>query len=232
MSIPLFFAMTREEIQKSAVLPSKIAWMSCHFSPDGPGLVDLPQKLPPDSMLILDDRIALNGHNETLIAHQLAQAVDELRCRYLLLDFQREGGDALVQTILQTVPCPTGVTPPYADLLDCPVFLPPVPLHVSMEDYFKPWQGKEIWLEAALDGADIIVTKKGSVIIPVPFPEMPDQAHHSLELNCHYTITVEPERIRFSLFRTLEDLQDLIANARPHITLSAGLFQELRFLAF
>ena len=227
MSIPLFFAMTGAEIQKNAVLPSRIAWMSCHFSPYGPGLVDLPWKLPPDSMLILDDRIPLNGHNEVFIARQLAQAVEELRCRYLLLDLQREGADTLVQEISQTVPCPIGVPPHYAKDLDCPVFLPPVPLNVPMEEYFRPWGKRQIWLEVALDGADIIVTGTGSTVTPVPFPELPKQAHPESALNCHYSVKVEPEQIRFSLFRTLEDVQNLLHHAQQfNVTLSAGLFQE------
>lgn len=228
MSIPLFFAMTGNEIQKHPALPPKIAWMSCHFSPHGPGLVDLPRRLPPDSMLILDDSIPIKGHDPALVAGTLAQAARELRCAYILLDFQRPGGEEMAESIVRESPRPVGVTLPYARELNCPVFLPPVPPHILIKDYIAPWQGRELWLELALDGSEAVVTGDGCRFTSVPFPVIGQTAHHAQELNCHYTVTTDPERILFSLYRTSDDLSALVHEADAlDITLAVGLYQEL-----
>ena len=55
MAIAPFLAMTAAETRNHSVLPPKIAWMACHFSPYGLGLSNLPQRLPPHALLLLDD---------------------------------------------------------------------------------------------------------------------------------------------------------------------------------
>lgn len=228
MSIPLFFAISREDIQKNPDLPANIAWMSCHFSPVGPGLTDLPRHLPRGAMLILDDRIPMRGHQPELIVEQLRSAVTELACGWLLLELQREGQPLPVERIIREVPCPVGVTPGYAAGMDCAVFLPPVPPHMPLVEYLKPWAGRQLWLEVALDGADVTVTPTGSTVTPVPFPEVPVSSHQDQELCCHYTISTQKDAARFSLFRTPDDIEaQLLQAENTNITLATGLYQEL-----
>lgn len=232
MSIPLFFAMSGEDIQKNVAPPPHIAWMSCHFSPYGPGLVDFPYQLPKDSMLILDDRIPMDGHDPDLIIRQLRAAVSELQCSYLLLELQQKNTAVPVERIVKEVPCAVGVTPHYAKGIDCAVFLPPVPPHITLSSYLTPWLDRQIWLEVALDGTDLTVTSTGSTITPVPFPEEKMSAHRDEALCCHYSISTQPEAACFSLYRTLNDIEELLRQA-PHnnITLAIGLYQELSPLA-
>ena len=55
MAMEPYLAMTAGEIRGASVLPRRTGWLSCHFSPSGAGLSNLPVALPPGSLLILDD---------------------------------------------------------------------------------------------------------------------------------------------------------------------------------
>ena len=231
MSIPLFFAATAQEIRSIATFPPKIGWMSCHFSPSGSGLTDWPRTLPPDSMLILDDRIPITIHEPKVVASQLTQVVEELRCSHVLLDWQRPvtriANDTLDEIMLR-LPCPVAVTDTYARDGRCAVFLPPVPPHIMPEIYLSPWIGREIWLEVALDGTTATVTSDGCQVTPVPYPEPMAPDHPSTELHCHYHATVDSERIQFHLHRTREDIKNLLTDCEHYgVTLAVGLYQEL-----
>ncbi len=231
MAIPLFLAMTGWEIRKNAEFSQNIAWMACHFSPYGTGLSNLPNALPPGSMVILNDRTPVCGHDPALIAAQLAAVVEENQCMGVLLDFQRPDEQetaAIAEILVQELNCPVGVSHYYAQKLSCPVFLPPVPLHVLPEEYLAPWQGREIWLECALDGATITVTAEGSAVTPLPYPELENYRHRDANLCCHYEIDITEKRAQFHLSRTHDDLHDLLAIAEKiNVTHAIGLFQEL-----
>ena len=124
MALTLYLAMTCAEIQNCHSLPAHIAWMACHFSPYGNGLSNIPQQLPEDSVLILNDRIPPQGHDPKLVAAQLAQTAEKHSVARILLDFQRPDYDetaAVVSEVLQVAPCPTAVTPAYASQHTCPV---------------------------------------------------------------------------------------------------------------
>lgn len=229
MAIELFLAMTAAEFAGNTPLPPKIAWMACHFSPYGTGLSNLPRILPEGAMVILNDRTPICGHDPERIAEQLL----ELNCSSLLLDFQRTKEPrtaAVVQTILEALPCPVGVSECYAANLDCPIFLPPVPPQLPPEEYLAPWQGREIWLEAALDTVQLAVTPAGCRISAADPPET--LTHRDSHLFCHYRTDVSPDEIRFTLRRTEADLQALLAAGNLGIGRAVGLFQELgRFQA-
>lgn len=228
MSIPLFFAMSGEDMQKNPDISTNTAWMSCHFSPCGSGLTDLPTHLPPNGMLILDDRIPMDRHDPDLIRTQLLRTVEKLKCSYLLLELQRKDTRIPVEAIVKSCSCPVGVTPHYAESPDCAVFLPPVPPHIPLPEYIAGWKGRRLWLEMALDGVDITVTPQGSTIAPVPFPEPQSPAHRDKALCCHYTLTAQPELARFSLYRTRDDIKLLLTQAeQAHIQLAIGLYREL-----
>ena len=229
MGIPHYLAMTAAEFRGCAQLPAHAAWMACHFSPYGTGLTNLPASLPEGSLLILNDRTPVHGHNAGRIFDQLTGAIEVLKSSGLLLDLQRgsEEAPAIVQRLL-ALPCPVIVSDTYARELDCPVFLPPVPLRKTVEEHIEKWKGREIWLDTALDGEVVTVTEKGSTAAPLPLGETPECPLTDKELHCRYRIDLTNDRARFTLRRTLEDIENQLADAEKyHITAAVGLWQEL-----
>ncbi len=232
MPSALYLAMTAAEIGTNSSLPLNLAWMACHFSPYGTGLSNLPQALPAGSMLILNDRTPVADHDPEVIVSQLQDITENFGCSRLLLDFQRPGETRtrqIAERILQELPCPVAVSEYYTEGLDCPIFLPPVPLWKTAEEYIKPWTGREIWLEAALDGAQITVTEQGATFLPCPAPEAP-LPHFDNDLCCHYGTELTDSAAVFTLQRTRDDLQKLLNN--ENIACFVGLYQELFPLSF
>lgn len=230
MEIPFFLAMTAEELRGCSSAPERMAWMACHFSPYAAGLTDLPKALPPRSLLILDDCIPIHKHDPQLIVRQLKMALAELNCAALLLDFQREDepkAASLAKQICSELRCPVAVSEAYAKVLDCPVFLAPLPPHLPPQQLLSPWQGRELWLDAACTSVCLTVTESGCErSLPTTLPT--EGLHHDKDLCCHYSITVQPEKICFTLFRTKDDLADLTKAISPlGVTHAVGLFQEL-----
>ena len=230
MAIMPFLAMTAAEIAKKEALPEKLAWMACHFSPYGLGLSNLPRTLPPGSLLMVDDITPIRGHDFRIILDQLAERTEALNCSGILLDFQRPGSEetaALVAVLTQDLPCPVAVSHLYAGAGSFPVFLPPVPLSVPPEDHLAPWQGREIWLELALDGEEIIVTAEGAAFTHLPYPSPSEMGFRDEALCCHYRCIQEEDSVKFLLWRTEEDLEKLMKKAEDSgITSAVGLYQE------
>lgn len=231
MAIPLFLAMTGAELQKNGPFPSNIAWMACHFSAYGTGISNAPEDLEPGSMVILNDRTPICGHDPERVADQMAQLAERVHAGAILLDFQRPDmpeAAAIASLVVQRCPCPVGVTEYYAHNLDCPVFLSPVPPHVPLAQHLEAWQGREVWLEIALDGTEILVSPEGCTYTPCPFSTPAERSHLDAQLHCHYEIVTAPEQICFRLFRTVEDLDSLVdAAAQMGVTRAVGLYQEL-----
>ena len=228
MAIPFYLAMTAAEFSRCDRLPQRIGWMSCQFSPGGKGLSNLPASLPADSLLILDDQTAPDGHDKDLIRQQLAEIIDANHCAGLLLDFQRpdDPQTARIAEELLSLPCPVCVSHLYAKELSCPVFLPPCPLTVPLSEHLAPWDGREIWLEAATDSAVITVRETGSHFSPLsPDGDFP---HEDTRLHCRYRIEILPKEVRFHLQRTREDLDQLLVDAAAQgVQCAVGLWQEL-----
>lgn len=230
MAIARYFAMTAAEIRGNDQLPPGIAWMACHFSPYGTGLSNLPKALPAGSLLILNDRTPICGHDAVRIARQLEERVEALNCRGLLLDLQRPGEPettALVRHLADTLSCPMAVSDLYAQGLDCPAFLPPVPQDVPLKAYLAPWQGREIWLEMALDGAVLTLTEESAATAPLSPSEHPEGGHREVALHCHYQIELSEADVKFTLWRAEEDLEKLLEEAEGFgVTTAVGLYQE------
>ena len=91
MALTRYLAMTAAEIEAEPALPPKIGWMACHFSPYGRGLSNIPGKLPEDSLLLVNDRTPIRGHDPVRVAEELREAIGQFRCAGVLLDFQRPG---------------------------------------------------------------------------------------------------------------------------------------------
>ena len=230
MATETILAMTAAEIANSTDLPSKIGWMACQFSPYSTGLSNLPQWLPENSLLILNDLTPIHGHDPERIGQQLAERLKTLHCCGLLLDFQRPDcaeTRSVIGHLLQVLPCPVVVSDCYAKEYDCPVFLTPAPPSCPLEEHIRPWAGRDIWLEIGLDGEQIRLTEKGSSFVPLPRFIPPDTGHHNAVLHCHYQTNVA-EDVRFTLWRTKEDFAELLDEAEKlGILKTVGLYQEL-----
>lgn len=230
MAIPLYLAQTTAEMRICEKIPDRVGWMACHFSPYGTGLTNLPKDLPPHSLLILNDRTPIHGHDANRIFDQLHETVQKFQCTALLLDFQRRGcseSGQLAEKLL-SLPCPVCVSESYAEKLECPVFLPPIPLDQTPNKYLQAWQGREIWLEAALDTLMITVTETGSQYTPLQHGDEPEYPHFDDSLLCHYSIQLLPKKAVFTLQRSKEDLRTLLEKVESHgVTRAVGLWQEL-----
>jgi hypothetical protein len=230
MAFPLYFALTGAEFHLCNAPPNHCGWLACHFSPYGTGITNIPQNLPNDSMLILDDSTPINGHDQALIKTQIQELLSCGTIDSVLLDFQRPPTDESLgmAKALTVLPCPVAVSESYAKDLSCPVFLPPPPLHLPLHTYIAPWQGREIWLEAALGQECVAVTKEG-LCTDRPWTHSDNPAHFSQELACHYKIVPLEDEIRFLFHRTREDLDALLALAESlGISRAVGLYQELQ----
>lgn len=229
MAIPLYLAMTAAEFSRCGDLPERLAWMSCRFSPCGKGLSNLPPALPEGALLILDDQNTPDGHDADLIRQQLLHIITENRCCGLLLDFQHPGDTRLgtIAKALMALPCPVCVSHFYARELDCPVFLPPCPLTVPLAAYLAPWQGREIWLEAALEQKQIVITEKGSSIFPSDIALDTEHVFYDEGLRCRYQTQIDTGKVCFTLHRGKDELHALLEDARQlGINNAIGLYQE------
>ena len=230
MAIACYLAMTAAEMRMACQPSAHIAWMACHFSPYGTGLSNLPKALPSGSVLMLNDRTPIHGHDPEWIGKQLRQSVQNLGCRGVLLDFQRpeqKETAALVSYLVEKNAFPLAVSQSYGAELDCPILLPPVPLDMGLETYLMPWQGREIWLELALDGMEIFLTETGAVRKPLEWAAQ-QSGQKEEKLHCHYRAAVMEQQAQFHLWRTTEDLQDLLVQAQTlGVAAGVGLYQEL-----
>ena len=233
MAERIYLAMTAGEFAALSSLPPYIGWMACHFSPYGTGLSNLPVSLPAGSLLILNDRIPICGHDPDRIAGQLLQLCEANQCSGILLDFQRSDipeTAALTALLARSAfPCPLSVSEPYASHSPGPVFLSACPHHISLEDHIAPWQGRELWLELARDAETITLTQSGAVTHGLPFGEIPAGGFEEQKLHCHYAVETTPSVARFTLWRTRADLEELAREAAGlGIHTLVGLYQDLK----
>lgn len=230
MGCPHYLAKTGAEFRLEDGSDRPAAWMACHFSPYGTGLSSLPRKLPPETLLMVDDITPIHGHDFGFIGEQLKERVEALKCGGVLLDFQRPGYpecEDLARHLSQVLPCPVCVSSLYAKALHTPVLLPPVPCSVSPQVYLKDWKGREIWLETALDGEEFTITEAGAAFSPLPRFSPAEGGFSEDHLFCHYKAEVSESEVTFTLWRTREDLERLLEEAEHlGVTLALGLYQE------
>ena len=231
MAIRTFLAMTAAEMCAAKQIPEQIGWMACHFSPYGTGLSNLPKELPPGSLLILNDRIPIHGHDPERIAAQLQNILSRQGCAGLLLDFQRPGcaeTARLAEHLSGRLPVPTAVSADYAGDFDGAVFLPPAPHHLPLVKHLAPWQGREIWLELAIDAEQIAVAETGVSAVPLSPFDIPEWGHREETLHCHYRAEIMEDAVKFTLWRTRENVDALLAEAEGlGVSTAVGLYQEL-----
>ncbi len=224
-----YLAMTAAEMRHAPMPAQKTAYMACHFSPYATGLSNLPDTLAEGSLIILNDRTPICGHDPQRIADQLTQLLDERSADGVLLDFQRPDCTetaALVQVLTTQLPCPLAVSQPYAGE-GIAVFLPPIPPDVPIEEALAPWKNREIWLDVAPGYTGITITPQGARDIPFACSET-GIWHTEPDLCCHYRIQTGSDHAQFFLFRTQEDIQNLLEKAKAYgVTNAVGLYQEL-----
>jgi len=230
MATEVYLAMTAADFCTGAPVSVRTGWLDCHFSPEERGLAGIPPALPAGSLLVLTDRLPIDGHDPLRIAGQLDQALAALDCRGLLLDFQRPGvqeAAELAAYLVCVLSCPVAVSEPYAPGLDCPVFLSPCPHHTHLKEHIAPWAGREVWLDLAVDGEVITLTPKGADISPLSLGNIPEGGHREESLHCHYAIETGADFARFTLWRTREDAQALAREAEGlGVRTLVGLWRE------
>lgn len=229
MALPLYLAMTEGEIA-AAPLSAGVAYMACHFAPYGNALTDIPQALPKGSLLILDDRIPVWGHDPDAVTAQLYETVTNFGCSGCLLDFQRAGVSLIkeiTKCIADALPCPVAVTEAYAEGSNCCVLVgAPLP-NLPLQEKAQLWKGRQLWLEAALETVRYTVTEDSSHRENVAQPSKPF-CQHDEALCCSYQVEVLQDRAIFTVSRTWEDLQKLMEQAeRMGFSRGVGLYQQL-----
>ena len=224
MAIERYLAMTGAEMASAAALPKKTAWMACHFSPYSTGLCNFPAALPKESLLILNDRTPICGHDPERVCRE---TISKLNCTGLLVDFlnppNRESL-ALTSYLAANLPVSLGLPPEYA-AAGCAVFVPAVPTLTPVSQYLSRWQGQEIWLELALGGQAVALKADGAHFGENRFPRK-GIIHADDALHCHYVIEEQQDAFIFHTWRTAEDLDALLEDA-GQIKFAVGLYQEL-----
>lgn len=229
MVLPLSLAMTATELATAPKCPC--AYMACHFSSEDAGLFGCPDTLPPDSILIIDDSIPPENHDISKIVKQLQEFAESLQIKGILLDFQKpdiEASRRFIYALLESVPCPVTVSAEYARDLSCSVFLPPPPLYRPLKDYLKPWDNREIWLDAALSCGKFLITPQGSEFLDDAVPPSRESFFEDNTLHCCYQIQHSGEQAEVYLWRTPEQLKTLLDEAANlGVSQAVGLYQEL-----
>ena len=225
----VYLAVTSREMEN--FLPKKAAYLSCHFSPSGQGLSNLPRCLPENSLLLLDDSMPVCGHSPGVVIKQLRDLVKDFSVKAVLLDFQGEKTEqlqAMAQEILRSTPCPVAITDAYAKGFGCPVFLSPPPADRSLEKHISKWLKQGVYLEIAPCSVKMEVTETGCRKTALPSSVAGNLLLHHENLCCHYDVEVFPDRAVFTLDRTKDDLAALAEKAMKLGVLgTVGLYQEL-----
>lgn len=225
----VFLAQTSREMEEFQ--PERTAYMACHFSPYSTGLSNTPQKIPENSILLLDDSTPVQGHDPNVVAEQLEELVKRFSVSAVLLDFQREENEdmwEMTSHILKALSCPVAVTEKYAKQQNCPVFLAPPPVNTSSQTYLAPWLKQGVYLELASNALQITVTNKGSTATALPFGPAQNFPLEDKKLCCHYNVEVLTDKAVFTLQRAKEDLVALTEEAyRLGVRGVLGLYQEL-----
>ena len=231
MPLPLYLAMTPEEIAWSSQIPHNFAYLSCHFSSTGTGLSNFPEQIPRNGILILDDSQQMDGHDPEQIAEELFTIPGFQNARGVVLDFQQPGkpeSAGMAEFLTKTLPCPVAVSHHYATALSGPVFLPPLPPDQTPDAYLSPWKHRPVWLEVALDAIQIHITESGAVRNYLPTHNESKHGFTDQTLGCHYKIAMESNAAVFTLYRTRSDLDTLLQTLSGGcIQMAIGLWQEL-----
>ena len=232
MFLPIYLAMTGREIAQYSGFSSTLCYMACHFSSSGPGLSNLPSHLPEGTILCIDDSTPIQNHNVNLITKQINELCKRVKSDSILLDFQRPDNpfaQDMVDSILESAPCPVAVSHIYAKDFDCPVFLPPLPFRLPLSAYLEPWNGKEVWLELGADKEMAIITEAGFGAERVHYIPEGSPYFRDSSLLCHYCTHIKQDHIAVYFHRTKRDMEELQQHAHQlGVCKFIGLLQQLQ----
>ena len=108
------------------------------------------------------------------------------------------------------------------------MLLSPAPVHIPLELYLKPWEGREIWLDAALSQESVKITPQGATVAAQFPPDGYTDGFYEETLRCRYRTDITPDQVIFTLFDTLETLEKKLELAASlGVTRAVGLWQEL-----
>lgn len=179
--------------------------------------------------MILNDRTPIHRHDPERIYEALEGLTAASGCPGVLLDFETKKipeAASLARYLEEKLTCPVIVCASYATEKSA-VFLPPVPLDMPLSDYLKPWQGREIWLDTALDALEIRLTEQGASRVPVFWEAPRDTDRTDARLHCRYRVALEENCARFTLYRTRETVEEMLQEAEASgVTAAVGLYQE------
>lgn len=232
MIFPIYLAITAQEFTHFEDFPSTLCYMACHFSASGAGLSNLPISLPAESILCIDDSTPISEHDPDIVTSQINNIVQTHHPYGILLDFQRPDNPQtfdMTKRIISSINCPVAVSHIYASELTCPVFLPPLPYRLTVEEYLKPWANREIWMELGNDMEMAILTEDSfgtERIYVIPEKHLP---LHDPALLCHYSINVKQDHIALYFQRTKADLEQIQQAAKKlGVSKFIGLWQQLQ----
>lgn len=232
MIFPVYLAITAQEFTHFRELSSTLCYMACHFSLSGEDLSNLPISLPANTIVCIDDSTPIANHNVEVVTRQINALVETHHPCGILLDFQRPDNPRaldMIKSIISCVNCPVAVSHIYASKFQCPVFLPPLPYRLTIEEYLKPWVNREIWLELGTDMEMAIITEDAFSIEHIY--DTPEN-HYFLDdpsLLCHYCINVKQDHIALYFQRTKTDLEQIQRAAKKlGVSKFIGLWQQLQ----
>lgn len=242
MSIPLYLAMTAADFSTAQAMPPRIAWMAMHFSVSGLGLSSRPRRLPPGSLILLDDQTPWNDHSLEAVCQETTDVLLRTGAAGLLLDFERpptEETACLAQCLTQCCQeagCPIGMPPDYlGSSNEAAVFLPPLPCHCTPEQALAPYHGREIWLEAAAGGCQVTLGPDRPAIFPADPRHLAAESQHFIPLTdphlcCRYFSYPTGGGLQLALYDTEETLAEKLDRCQAlGVTLAVGIWRQLRF---
>lgn len=231
MEIPCYLAMTAAEFQNSPNIPSNFAWMACHFSPYGTGLTNLPTQIPDGSILLINDRTPIHGHDGKEVRETVMTVLERNPCRGIALDFQHDPTEEALSICraLEDLPCPVYVPPQYLRHNEQPVFLPPPCPLQTVEDYLAEYQNRPILLEVALDAGFLRIQTQGQDYFPRGSDAGSPYPHADEALAIHYRIETTPDSACFYFRRTLTNVAQIQHRCQDRFDcLFIGLWQEFK----
>lgn len=227
--MPIYLAMTRQELQSLPSPPARCAWMACHFSHYGTGLVNLPDALPKGSLITVNDRTPINGHDPETVVRQLEQTLKSTGAQAIIVDFQRpvqQQALSMAQAMCR-LPCPVAVSAAYAKELSCEVLVELPAAYQPLSKVLADWQNRPIWLEVFCQQVCVSVQAQGASQCPWE-DHRPNARFFDPTLLCSYHTQVLDREIRFFLSRGKEELQQIVQEAdRLGIRGCLGLYQQL-----
>lgn len=230
MDLQCYIAFTAAEIYAADHIICTPAWMACHFSTYHTGLSNLPQRLTPDSMVIVNDRTPPHKHDKQLIVEQLNRLADTLRVQCFLLDFQRKEQDEtheIAQYLSANLNRPTGISEAYGQTGSGPVFVSMPPPHGSLTQHMEKLRDRELWLELATEEELAVVDSNGCSFFSGEIMPHSDQLFYDKTLHSKYCLQLDSSSAKFHIRRDEHCIAGILEEAKKlGIKKAVGLYQQ------